>query len=78
MRLLVMSDLHLEFGPFELPNDMPHGNRFPLDNYLLPRLEMTEPNLQLAESNGLSLDGYRFETLDFLFSLAAREFEEAA
>nr|WP_280177621.1 recombinase family protein [Bosea lathyri] len=58
---------------------MDHGNTSPLDYYLLPRLDMTEPKLRLAECNGLSLDGYRFETLDFLFSLAARaQFEDAA
>lgn len=58
---------------------MDRGNVSPLDYYLLPRLDMTEPKLRLAENNGLSLDGYRFETLDFLFSLAARaQFEEAA
>lgn len=58
---------------------MDRANASPLDYYLLPRLDMTEPNLRLAESNGLSLDGYRFETLDFFFSLAARaQFEEAA
>jgi DNA invertase Pin-like site-specific DNA recombinase len=58
---------------------MDQGNIAPLDYYLLPRLDMTEQKLRLAEDNGLSLDGYRFETLDFLFSLAARaRFEEAA
>lgn len=58
---------------------MNRGNVSPLDYYLLPRLDMTAPNLKLAENNGLSLDGYRFETLDFLFSLAARaQFEEVA
>jgi DNA invertase Pin-like site-specific DNA recombinase len=58
---------------------MDRGNVSPLDYYLLPRLDMTEPNLRLARNNGLSLDGYRFESLDFLFSLAARaQFEEAA
>ncbi len=58
---------------------MDSGNVAPLDYYLLPRLDMTAPKLRLAENNGLSLDGYRFETLDFLFSLAARaRFEEAA
>lgn len=58
---------------------MDRGNVSPLDYYLLPRLDMTQPKLRLAVNNGLSLDGYRFETLDFLFSLAARaQFEEAA
>ncbi len=58
---------------------MAQGNAAPLDYYLLPRIDMTEQSLRLAEDNGLSLDGYRFATLDFLFSLAARaQFEEAA
>jgi len=58
---------------------MDRGNVSPLDYYLLPRLDMAEHRLRLGESNGLSLDGYRFETLDFFFSLAARAlFEEAA
>lgn len=58
---------------------MSPGNVSPLDYYLLPRLDMLAPNLRLAESNGLSLDGYRFDALDFLFSLAARaRFEEVA
>ncbi|WP_280516357.1 recombinase family protein [Chelatococcus reniformis] len=55
------------------------GNVAPLDYYLLPRLDMTKSNLRLAESNGLSLDGYRFESLDFLYALAARtKLEEVA
>lgn len=54
-------------------------NREPLDYYLLPRIDMTVPNLRLAQQNGLSLDGYRFESLDFLYTLAARaRFSEAA
>ncbi len=47
-------------------------NHAPLDYYLLPRLDMTLPRLRLAEYNGLSLDAYRFETLDPLFGMAAR------
>jgi hypothetical protein len=47
-------------------------NREALDYYLLPRIDMTKPRLRLAEHNGVSLDAYRFETLDSLFSLAAR------
>lgn len=48
------------------------GNTAPLDYYILPRIDMTEPQLRLAEWNGLSLDGYRFDDLEFFFSLAAR------
>ena len=33
---------------------------------------MTLPRLRLAEANGLSLDAYRFETLEALFRMAAR------
>lgn len=58
---------------------MDAGNVAPLDYYILPRIDMTEPSLRLAESNGLSLDGYRFDDLAFFFSLAARaSFVEAA
>ncbi len=46
--------------------------KVPLDYYLLPRIDMTKPHLRLAEDNGVSLDAYRFETLDGLFDLAAR------
>ncbi|MEH3061502.1 MAG: recombinase family protein [Methylobacterium radiotolerans] len=58
---------------------MAPGNVAPLDYFVLPRIDMTEPHLRLAESNGLSLDGYRFDDLGFFFSLAARaRFQEAA
>ena len=50
---------------------MDRPNREPLDYYLLPSLDMTLPRIRLAENNGLSLDAYRFETLDPLFRLAA-------
>ena len=33
---------------------------------------MTEPRLRLAEDNGVSLDAYRFESLECLFDMAAR------
>jgi len=51
---------------------MDQPNREALDYYLLPRIDMTEPRLRLAEDNGVSLDAYRFETLESLFGLAAR------
>ena len=58
---------------------MDHNNRHVLDYYLLPRIDMSVPKLRLAQENGLSLDGYRFETLEFLFSLGSRaRFSEAA
>ena len=51
---------------------MDRPNRVPLDYYLLPRIDMTVPRLRLAEHNGLSLDAYRFETLDPLYGMGAR------
>jgi len=51
---------------------MDQQNRTPLDYYLLPRIDMTKPRLRLAENNGVSLDAYRFDTLDGFFDLAAR------
>ena len=47
-------------------------NKSPLDFYLLPRIDMTAPKIRLAEHNGVSLDSYRFESLEGLFELAAR------
>jgi len=51
---------------------MDEPNKNALDYYLLPRIDMTAPRLRLAEDNGISLDAYRFETLEALFGLAAR------
>ncbi len=51
---------------------MNRPNREALDYYLLPRFDMVGSRLRLAEHNGLSLDAYRFTTLDPLFGMAAR------
>ena len=51
---------------------MDQPNREPLDFYLLPRIDMTAPRLRLAEDNGVSLDAYRFDTLEAFFGLTAR------
>ncbi len=48
---------------------MDRPNRKPLEYYLLPGIDMTLPRLRLAESNGLSLDAYRFDTLSPLFEM---------
>ena len=42
------------------------------DYYLLPAIDMTWENLRLAEENGVYLDAYRFETLDYFFGMAER------
>jgi hypothetical protein len=58
---------------------MDADNRAALDYYLLPRIDMTFEKLLLAEDNGVSLDTYRFDTLDFLFGMARRtQIKEAA
>jgi DNA invertase Pin-like site-specific DNA recombinase len=44
----------------------------PIDYYLLPSLDRTSKHLTLNEDNPLSIDLYRFETLDFFFGMAKR------
>jgi hypothetical protein len=46
------------------------NNQDPLDYYLLPRIDLTFEKLLLAEDNAVSLDTYRFSTLDFFFGMA--------
>ena len=58
---------------------MDDDNVVPLDYYLLPYLDMREAVRCLAEHNGLSLDAYRFDSLDGFFALTARrKFQWAA
>lgn len=47
-------------------------NREPYDYYLLPAIDLAAGKLMLAEENGVGLDTYRFDTLDFLFGMAKR------
>lgn len=42
------------------------------DYYLLPRIDIDLPRLSLAERNGLELESYRFDTLDYLYGMACR------
>ena len=51
---------------------MDEVNKEPRDYYLLPSSDMTGERLRLAEQNGLSLDAYRFDTLDYFYALAGR------
>ena len=58
---------------------MDSANESALDYYLLPRLDMRDAVLRLAEFNGLSFDAYRFETLDPFYRMTARaQFRKAA
>ncbi len=47
-------------------------NQAPQDYYLLPWLDLGPGRLNLAETNGVALDGYRFDGLDMLYRMAAR------
>jgi hypothetical protein len=58
---------------------MDAGNERIRDYYLLPAIDLTFENLRVAEDNGLHLDAYRFENLDYFFQMAERiRVEEAA
>lgn len=48
------------------------ANQAPLDYYLLPRLDFGLPRISLAEQNAIEFESYRFDTLDYLFGMAAR------
>ena len=47
-------------------------NKTALDYYLLPALDIENPNIRLAENNGLALDAYRFDDLELFFMLTER------
>jgi DNA invertase Pin-like site-specific DNA recombinase len=58
---------------------MDSENRQAIDYYLLPSLDMTFEKLMIAEDNPVSLDTFRFDTLDFFFGMARRtQIQEAA
>lgn len=50
---------------------MDQFNQVPLDYYLFPHLDLAGERLRLAEDNGLNLDAYRFESLDYFYEIAA-------
>jgi len=48
------------------------------DYYVLPAIDMTWENLRVAEANGIYLDTYRCDTLEYFFGMAERvNLEEA-
>lgn len=51
---------------------MDSTNEAPLDYYLLPLFEMTTDRLRLREENGLILDAFRFNSLEYFFGMAER------
>lgn len=57
---------------------MDASNQAPTDFYLLPRIDVRQSMLRLGEYNGAAIDTYRFETLSFFVSMAARAKIEVA
>ncbi len=51
---------------------MDGANEAVLDYYLLPLSSMTTNRIRLAEDNGLMLDAFRFDSLEFFFGMAER------
>jgi DNA invertase Pin-like site-specific DNA recombinase len=51
---------------------MDSANEQPHDYYLLPQLDMRDAVLRMAQHNGLSLDAYRFDSLNAFYALTAR------
>jgi len=45
-------------------------NHVPLDYYLLPSLDIHQARLRIKEDNGIFLDGYRYESLEYFFGMA--------
>ncbi len=51
---------------------MDHDNIGPMDYYLLPTTDMPGEELRLGETNGLLVDRYKFQDLDYLARMARR------
>ena len=51
---------------------MDADNHAALDYYVLPKLGLSFERLLLGEDNGLSIDTYRFDSLDFFLGMAQR------
>lgn len=49
---------------------MDASNAKPLDYYLLPALDIHAGKLRVAEENGIGLDTYRFDSLEYLHGMA--------
>ena len=49
---------------------MDASNLAPLDYYVLPVIDVNEARLRIKDDNGLFLDGYRYESLEYFFGIA--------
>jgi hypothetical protein len=52
---------------------MDSANSMISDFYLLPMMDISESKLLLCETNGVYLDTYQFNDLEYFTKLAARE-----
>lgn len=57
---------------------MDTANQMPSDYYLLPIMDIESPRLLLCEMNGVHLDTYQFENLDYFAAMAVRRKIEVA
>jgi hypothetical protein len=57
---------------------MDPANEQPTDYYLFPIMDLETPRLLLCESNGLYLDTYQFDSLEYFASLGSRQEIEVA
>ena len=57
---------------------MDAANERPADYYLLPVMDIQTPKLLLCETNGVFLDTYQFDTLDYFAELTHRRRIEVA
>jgi len=71
LRWLIRLDTGLE-PDITIAVRMNQTNKTPMDYYLLPIIDITSEKVRLAEDNGVILDTYRFETLEFFFYMAER------
>lgn len=53
---------------------MNSDNQTQLDYFLLPRLDFGQDRLSLADQNSVEFESYRFDTLDYLYGMAARTY----
>ena len=57
---------------------MSHNNVDVLDYYIIPHIHIDHSLLKVRDKNKFGIDAYRFDTLDFLYKLAARTILEEA
>lgn len=51
---------------------MDKTNQIPFDYYLFPSIDVLSQRLKLSEDNDFNLDAYRFDDLNYLYTLAVR------